>query len=1129
MATDARLAAFLADGPEIFSSVQQGQTLWKRDPFDVESLNAPARSAFERLVKRAIRKPAPDSGRLLLLLGESGSGKTHLVRAFRNSVHSRGVGYVGYMPMTVDATHYDRHILSYFIDSLDRPYDSDAGEDSGLMRLSDAVMARCMSAFAPLIPEERILEDHELHDMIRSVADDLHALDDFRHIDVQLLRALICLQRREARFHHRILQWLRCEDLAPADRTVIGDLVPRTADDDPIRMMTHLGRLMGVMNQALVLCVDQVEDISDFEQSPRMEPSFRRAMNSFAALAAQVPTAIVVVCCLEDFWSKMRNQLNLAMRDRIEHDPEPVSLEVSVTAQTARDIAARRLSVLYAQSGLSPHPSDPTYPIPAKGFELLSGQRTRDVLNQCRRYRERAIQEEKLPKDFPLPIPGKGGGTQPPPAEVSPIQKTDQAWIDFRARFKDAIPEEDSDVAALLAWAIEMGGDELGGSTRFKVKPLDEESLNVTLQPGNTQMFVALCNRSPRGGGLGRQMADALRAAAGKLTVLVRTTDFPGTLGTLVADQTTMLMKKGGRRAVLGNSDLRELVALRSFQKEHPAPAFIEWSRATHPITRLKAISDVLALEKSPPPEPTRQLPPQPVSTAEGTSAPSVTKPVQGERRGAISESARRVDTRPDEKPAHVREPESSSEDSRAETALDGHQLTAIGPPLVSKVPGRTKTPVEVPQPQAIPPKPASDAKPGAMRMGISESVFTQPVFIQPDELTKHSAFLGGSGSGKTTLALNLIEQLLLQGIPALLVDRKGDLAAYARDEAWEEELKDPVLNERRRLLKERVDVALYTPGRSDGRPLAIPIVPRGLEVLPPEERDQSIQQAAEAIASMLEYKNSPRDKAAKALLAQALRMLVERPLGQELTLDLLQKFIASQDIALVQEVSGMDLKVFPKLAQDLTTLKLNTRTLLSNQGEKLDMEELLGRGSAKVPGRTRLSIISTKFLGGTQGSLFWVSQLLVEANRWASQHPSSRLQAVLLFDEADLYLPAMSMPATKQPMENLLKRARSAGIGVMLATQSPGDLDYKCRDNVRNWCVGRVKEETALKKLKPMFADARVDAAAKLPAQKQGQFHVLRDGQVEQLKADRNIIKTDQLSEDEILQLAHRSREQGQ
>lgn len=1099
MRTDTRLEAFLNDGPEIFSSIQQGQTLWKRDPYDVESINAPARKAFERLVKRATGKPEPESGKLLLLLGDSGSGKTHLVRAFRNSVHSHGRGYVGYMPMTVDASNYDRHVLSYFIESLDRPYDSEVGVDSGLMRLSDAVMARCTSAFAPLIPEERILEDHELHDMIRAVADELHADEHFRHVDVQLLRALIYLQRKEARFHHRVLQWLRCEGMSLADRTVIGEMVPRTADDDPIRMLASLGRLMGVMGQALVLCVDQVEDISDFEQSPGMEPSFRRAMNSLVALAGHVPTAIVVVCCLTDFWESMRSKLSRPMIDRIESDPEPVELSRFVSAQTARDVAARRLEVLYRERGIAVDVSDPTFPIPARGFEAFNNRRVRDVLDACRRYRDHANQDGKLPSSFPLDAPSK---ERPRDSEVpsSPTQKMDQAWIDFRAKFEEGVPTEDSDIAALLAWAIKVGGEELGGSTQFKVDVRDEETLDVTMQPGDAKMFVALCNKSSKGGHLGRQMADAIKAAARRVPILVRTTEFPGTLGTLVEESTTALVKRGGRRAVLGNSDLRELLALRAFRQQQPEPTFVEWSRTVRPVTRLKSITDVLALEKAPPP----------------TEPPHSDKPVQGERRGTVAESAHRAIT------------PSEGNDTRSETSLEGHQLKALGQPLVSKAPGRTKTPVEVKQQQAPDAKPRNEVKPSAMRIGNSEGVFTQPVSIQLDELTKHSAFLGGSGSGKTTLALNLIEQLLLQGIPALLVDRKGDLAAYARDEAWQEELKDPALEERRRLLRKRVDIALYTPGRSDGRPLAIPVVPRGLESLPPEERDQSVQQAADAIASMLEYRNSPKDRAAKALLAQALRLLVERPIGQELTLDLLQKFIASQDLTLVQETSGLDLKVFPKLAQDLATLRLNTRTLLASQGEKLDMEELLGRGSAKVPGRTRLSIISTKFLGGTQGSLFWVSQLLVEANRWASQHPSPKLQAVLMFDEADLYLPAVGIPATKQPMENLLKRARSAGIGVMLATQSPGDFDYKCRENVRTWFVGRVKEDRALSKLRPMFSDARIDAATRLPAQKMGQFHVLRDGQVEQLKADRNIIKTDQLSEDEILQLAHRSREQG-
>jgi DNA helicase HerA-like ATPase len=128
------------------------------------------------------------------------------------------------------------------------------------------------------------------------------------------------------------------------------------------------------------------------------------------------------------------------------------------------------------------------------------------------------------------------------------------------------------------------------------------------------------------------------------------------------------------------------------------------------------------------------------------------------------------------------------------------------------------------------------------------------------------------------------------------------------------------------------------------------------------------------------------------------------------------------------------------------------------------------------------------------------------------------------MFDEADMYLPAMRQPSTKQPMENLLKRARSAGLGLMLATQSPGDFDYKCRDTIRAWFIGRVKEKVSLDKMKPMLSEARVDPA-KIPGQGAGEFHVARDGRVERVKADQSALATEQLSDDELLRLAARTR----
>ncbi|MBY0460411.1 MAG: hypothetical protein K2V38_24105, partial [Gemmataceae bacterium] len=126
-----------------------------------------------------------------------------------------------------------------------------------------------------------------------------------------------------------------------------------------------------------------------------------------------------------------------------------------------------------------------------------------------------------------------------------------------------------------------------------------------------------------------------------------------------------------------------------------------------------------------------------------------------------------------------------------------------------------------------------------------------------------------------------------------------------------------------------------------------------------------------------------------------------------------------------------------------------------------------------------------------------------------------------------DAYLPAVGKPATKGPMEGLLKRARSAGIGLFLATQSPGDFDYRCRDQVLTWLVGRVKEPVAIGKLKPLL-ESRPGAADRLAEQKAGEFYLAREGDVRPIQTERNLIPTEQLPEDRILELARATRPGG-
>ena len=109
--------------------------------------------------------------------------------------------------------------------------------------------------------------------------------------------------------------------------------------------------------------------------------------------------------------------------------------------------------------------------------------------------------------------------------------------------------------------------------------------------------------------------------------------------------------------------------------------------------------------------------------------------------------------------------------------------------------------------------------------------------------------------------------------------------------------------------------------------------------------------------------------------------------------------------------------------------------------------------------------------------------------------------------------------------MENLLRRARSAGVGLMLATQSPGDFDYKCREIIGSWLAGKITQQTALEKMKPLFADCRIDVAGRLPNQSRGQFHLIRPPTVVGFAARPSLIATEQLPESRILELARAKR----
>jgi hypothetical protein len=397
------------------------------------------------------------------------------------------------------------------------------------------------------------------------------------------------------------------------------------------------------------------------------------------------------------------------------------------------------------------------------------------------------------------------------------------------------------------------------------------------------------------------------------------------------------------------------------------------------------------------------------------------------------------------------------------------------------------------------------------VRLGETTTMRKEPVVVPLDQIVTHIAVLGTTGSGKTTAALSIVEQLLERDVSVVLVDRKGDLARYASPAWWA----DPDASDRARrtALRERIDVELFTPGNAQGRGLRLPVVPAFADATT-VEREQLAKFAAAGLAAMMGYGTGTTHRHKQSVLQCAIQLHAD---AGDVTIDLLRETISQPDPELLTRVGPLQ-RYFAPLSEDLQTLDIQRGSLLTGGGEQLDAAQLLPPAGS----RPRLSILSTAALAEIPVLQFWISRLLVELARLARKRPTKALQGVVLFDEADAYIPATANPPTKEPMFELLRRGRSEGIGVVLATQNPGDLDYKARDLIGTWLVGKVAQDRAIDKMRNLLA-SYPNVGPRLATQPTGHFFLLGRG-TKELKADRSMMVTEQLSDDDIAELARGS-----
>jgi hypothetical protein len=374
-------------------------------------------------------------------------------------------------------------------------------------------------------------------------------------------------------------------------------------------------------------------------------------------------------------------------------------------------------------------------------------------------------------------------------------------------------------------------------------------------------------------------------------------------------------------------------------------------------------------------------------------------------------------------------------------------------------------------------------------------------VYYDSRDLTTHAVVVGMTGSGKTGLCVSMLEEAILDNIPAIIIDPKGDITnllltfpelqgenfapwihpddarragmdmnTYANDIAstWREGLANwGIVPDRLRWLKGAGNVSVYTPGSDAGLPISILAslkVPRmdwNTQGEAIRERMNGIVTAIFALAGM---SVEPVKDQEHVLMSNIFEWNWRQ--GRDLTLEAIINQIQQppfEKIGVMPVDQYMNEKKRYKIAMELNNIIASPTFQTWLHGDPMDIQQLLYTPN----GRPRVSIFYTAHLND-QERMFITTLILESMVGWMRSLPGTpSLRAMLYIDEMYGYFPPYPKnPPTKAPIMRLLKQARAFGVGLVLATQNPGDLDYKGLTNMGTWFIGRLQSDNDRKKV---------------------------------------------------------------
>ncbi len=395
-----------------------------------------------------------------------------------------------------------------------------------------------------------------------------------------------------------------------------------------------------------------------------------------------------------------------------------------------------------------------------------------------------------------------------------------------------------------------------------------------------------------------------------------------------------------------------------------------------------------------------------------------------------------------------------------------------------------------------MPPQAQDFEKLGVFYLGrrydaATRTVTDELVLYDSKDLVTHALCVGMTGSGKTGLGIAVIEEAALDNVPVIVIDPKGDLtnlaltfpqlrpddfapwvneddarragkdtAGFAADQAerWRKGLSEWGEDGARiQRLRDSAEIAVYTPGSTAGRPVSVLTSFQRPGASDPELTRERAQTTVSSLLALAGIDAEPLKSREHILLTTLL--LAAWQAGEDPDLPTLIQRIQQPPVT---RIGVIDLESFYP-AKDRFQLAMTINALIASpgfevwmQGDPLDVAAFLRTSS----GRPRVSIFSIAHLDDAQ-RMFFVALLLNAVAGWMrSQSGTTSLRALVYMDEIVGYFPPTANPPSKGPLLTLLKQGRAAGIGVVLATQNPVDLDYKGLSNIGTWWLGRLQTE---------------------------------------------------------------------